>query len=102
MDRWEVGGEVGLSDSREAVRNGAEAKPMLIVHVHVHAKPESVENFRQTNLASNAPWVRGMYLLAAGDELWPESWAPCIFVGKAATHKVRFARGVTFRNQCDA
>jgi len=50
MDRWEAGGEVGLSDSREAVRNGAEAKAMLIVHVHVHAKAESVADFRQTKL----------------------------------------------------
>ena len=30
---------------RIAIRYGAEAKPMLIVHVHVHVKPESVADF---------------------------------------------------------
>jgi hypothetical protein len=47
---WEAGGEVGLSDSIEAVRYGTEAKPMLIVHVHVRVKPESVADFRKATL----------------------------------------------------
>jgi len=62
-----------LRDEREAVGWGAEAKPMLIVHVHVHVKPESVADFRQTTLENarlsvQEPGIAGFDVIEQQDD----------------------------------
>lgn len=57
--RWktEVNRDVDMFLGR-SISMGPEADPMLIVHVHVHVKPESVADFRQATLENARESVR--------------------------------------------